>query len=135
MSIGKQSKYLGILNGVAWILTGIFGFFDNIPCQVLTIIGLLCSLFLLVRVSIAKKESGDEMSDQNLKEALAQTHIEMHRIFTVVVIVLVAISIFSLYRPVDLLINWRNFIVPAYFVIIGIDYLLTGIHFKQLEEE
>jgi hypothetical protein len=131
MSIGKQMKYLKTFNGIAWIGTGIFEIFDNIPCEILTITCLLCSAFLLVRVQTATKEIEDEMAERNLIGARALTQMQMHILFCVTAVVLMFLSKISLPFPID----WKQVIIPVFFIVIGIEDLLIGIHFKQLEEE
>jgi hypothetical protein len=88
MSIGKQIKYLKTFNGIAWIGTGFFEIFDNIPCEILTIICLLCSVFLLVRVQTATKEAEDEMAERNLMGARALTQMQMHILFCIAAVLL-----------------------------------------------
>jgi hypothetical protein len=131
MSIGKQIKYLKTFNGIAWIGTGIFEIFDNIPCEILTIICLLCSVFLLVRVQTATKEAEDEMAERNLIGARALTQMQMHILFCIAAVLLM----FLVKMPLPFSINWKQAIIPVFFIIMGIEDLLIGIHFKRLEEE
>lgn len=129
MSIGKQIKYLKTFNGVAWIGTGIFEIFDNIPCEILTIICLLCSVFLLIRVQTSTKEAEDEMAERNLLGARALTQMQMHMLFCAIAVILMVLT------KLPLSFDWKQIILPVFFIIMGIEDLLIGIHFKQLEEE
>ena len=130
MSVTNQIKYMKTFNGVAWIFTGIFDIFDNIPCLILTIISLSCSIFLILKVQLSEKENEDEMASRNLSEARAKTLVRMHAILCIAATFLVIFVKFPIAHKID----WSQFIVPAFFIIIGIEDLLTGIYFKKLEE-
>lgn len=130
MSVKKQIKYLKTLNGIAWVVTGIFELFDNIPCIILTIISLSCSTFLLLKVQLSEKENQDEMASRNLSDAKAMTLMQMHIIFCVASVFLIVFVKFPIAHQID----WSRFIVPAFFIILGIEDLLTGMYFKKLEE-
>lgn len=130
MSVGKQIMYMKTLNGIAWICTGIFELFDNVPCNILTIISLACSVFLLLKVRFSEKENEDEMADRNMMGARSITLMQMHIIFVVAVVFL---EIFLKF-PVSQRINWSELIVPGFFITLGIEDLLVGIHFKEFEE-
>ena len=130
MSIQNQIKYLKTLNGIAWICAGIFKVFDNIPCMALTIVSFGCSVFMLLKVELSEKENEDEMAIRDLNDAKSMTLTQLH------VIICVA-SVFFLFFVKSSLaqqINWSRLIVPAIFITLGIEDLLTGIHFKRLEE-
>ncbi len=130
MSVKTQIKYLKTLNGIAWIITGISELFDNIPCIILTIVSLLCSIFLFLKVQLSEKEISDEMASRNLADARAMTLMQMHIGFCVASVFL----IFFVEFPIAHQIDWSRFIVPAIFIILGIEDLLTGLYFKKLEE-
>lgn len=130
MSVKNQIKYLKTLNGIAWVATGIFELFDNIPFLILTIISLSCSAFLMLKVQLSEKENEDEMASRNLSDARALTLMQMHIIFSGASIVLMIFVNFPIAHQID----WSRFIVPAFFIILGVEDLLTGMHFKKLEE-
>lgn len=130
MSISNQVKYLKTLNGITWILAGISDIFSGTIPSTLTSIFLIISLALQLKVSLSKKESDDEMSIDNKIKAGAMTQSIMHIIFCAAAIVL-----FILTRFPNLNIDWKNLIVPVFFIFIGIEYIVWGLSFKKLEEE
>ena len=130
MSISNQVKYLKTLNGITWILAGISDIFSGAIPSTLTSIFLIISLVLQLKVSLSKKESDDEMSIDNKIKAGAMTQSIMHIIFCTAAVVL-----FSLTRFPNLHIDWKNLIVPVFFIFIGIEYIIWGLSFKKLEEE
>ncbi len=131
LSIGNQIKYLKTLNGIAWILTGIFDIFNNPYCTIATIVCIVCSIFLMGKVHFSTKEQEDEMAIKNLKDAIASTHTIMDILFCITIIAMRIITIFSFSQNI----NWKNLIVPAFFIILGIENLLIGLKFNQLEKE
>lgn len=131
LSIGNQIKYLKTLNGIAWILTGIFDMFNNTYCTIATIVCIVCSVFLVGKVHFSTKEQEDEMAIENLKDAIVSTHMIMNILFCTAIIVVRVITIFSFSQNI----NWENLIVPAFFIILGIENLLIGLKFNQLEKE
>lgn len=130
MSFRKQMTYLTTLNGIAWICTGIFDMFNNQLCHILNHISLLCSLFLIVKVTISEKENDDEMARQDLTKARSLTLRVLHRIFCFGMLFL---AIFIKF-PISDEISWKQVIAPTFFIAIGLEYLLTGIFFKILED-
>lgn len=130
MSISNQVKYLKTLNGITWILAGISDIFSGAIPSTLTSIFLIISLVLQLKVSLSKKESDDEMSIDNKIKAGAMTQSIMHIIFCTAAVVLFALTSFP-----NLHLDWKNLIVPVFFIFIGIEYIIWGLSFKKLEEE
>lgn len=128
LSIGNQIKYLKTLNGIAWILTGIFDIFHNPYCSIICVV---CSIFLMGKVHFSTKEQEDEMAIKNLKDAIASTHTIMDILFCIAIIAIRIITIFSFSQNI----NWKDLIVPAFFIILGIENLLIGLKFNLLEKE
>lgn len=128
LSIGNQIKYLKTLNGIAWILTGIFDIFNNPYCSIICVV---CSIFLMGKVHFSTKEQEDEMAIENLKDAIVLTHRIMNILFCIAIVILMII----LKLHISLNINLQDLIFPAFFIILGIENLLTGISFNLLEKE
>ena len=131
ISVGKQTKYLTTLNGFAWICAGIFSLFDNVPCEILKIVSLACSLILLLRVQFYQKENDDEMSIKNMTYARAATQKTMHYLLLFATLVCMLFFLF----PASRNINVKHLIVPIFFLIVGIEDLLIGHYFKHFEKE
>lgn len=129
MPILTQNRYSRIVYGIVWIGAGIFEIPQNPVCQNISMILWIFAGFFLLRVQLGSTESDDEMSINNLIKAKASTQIWMQNIcFFVWVIV-------SLIREMPIHIEWGNLFAPAFFILIGLSDLITGIHFKRLERE
>ena len=70
------------------------------------------------------------MSIDNKIKASAMTQSIMHIIFCAAAVVLFALTSFP-----NLHLDWKNLIVPVFFIFIGIEYIIWGLSFKKLEEE
>lgn len=133
MRIAEQIKLLKVVGGIAWIITGIFSCFENIVCSVIQLLAVIVSMMSIIRVSVAQKEYPDEMADENLCKAKAQTLDIMHIIFMVVsIVVIMAILILG---TENITLSWSKVIPGIFFFTIGIEDLSVGIIFQKLESE
>lgn len=132
MSISNQVKYFKTINGITWICAGIFDIFDGIFFSAITCIMLIISVILQLTVSFANKESDDELSSLNRIKAGADTQSIMHIIFCAASVVLLLLTRISF---ISTAINWKQLIVPMFFIIIGLENFVWGICFKKHEEE
>lgn len=109
------------INGVCWVLFGVFQFFENIPCMILAIIFASCGIVVSFYNLIAKKEKEDEM---------AIVHIEKARnsVMQIWIFVLCIIGIVSL--AITLEINIR-YIFPF---ILGLTEFLICFFFIRYEK-
>lgn len=129
MSILTQNRYSRIVYGIVWIGAGIFEIPQNPVCQDISMVLWILACFSLLRVQLGSTERDDEMSIDNLTKAKASTQIWMQNIcFSVWIIV-------SIIRAMPIQIEWGNLFAPAFFILIGVSDLITGIHFKRLERE
>lgn len=133
LSVTKQIRIRYAMHGIAWMVTGLFKFFDNIPCRCISIIALIISVFLLVKFLFADREMEDEMAEQNLYKAKAATLDILKIIVCVALIIMTAIDFVF---EIELLsANLKNIIVPILFIIMGIENLLIGVIFNHYDKE
>ena len=130
MSFAEQIRLLKVISGVAWIVVGISGCFENIICSIIQVLALLVCITNIVRVSVAKKENSDEMADENLCKAKAKTLDMMHGIFCVIAIA----AMFILGRN-TITLDWSEVIPAAFFILLGVEELSVGVAFRKLEDE
>ena len=81
MSISEQVKYLKILNGIMWILIGVFDIFDGIVCSIITAVLLIIAIIFIKVVWNAEKEDDDELSYINRLNASDDTLRIMNIVF------------------------------------------------------
>lgn len=131
LSYKDQVKYEYFLNGVLWLLAGILSIPESDVCALISAIFLVCAGGLTVRGIIGKKEKEDEMAEAHINEAMSFS-------FLAGQIMLIALSLvvgdffgFILKKPVDI----SNYISEIVFIIVGIQNIIVGVHFKKLEDE
>ena len=130
MSCAEQIRLLKVVSGIAWIVVGIFGCFENTICLIIQILALLLCAINIIRVSAAKKENSDEMAEENLCKAKAKTLDIMHGVFCVIAIA----AIFILGRN-TITLDWAKVIPATFFIVLGIEELIVGVVFRKLEDE
>lgn len=131
MSIGRQMFWGKIFVGCAWIASAVCGVFDNLACSILYIICLGSAIAVMVVLMRIDLEEDDEMSLYNYTQAKAKTTNVMHIIFCVCSIL--SALCFGLLKDVAL--PWHRIIAELFFLMIGVQNLVTGIIFKKLEAE
>lgn len=131
MSIKKQMLFSRIINGIAWIVAGVFNMFDNITCSIISSTAMIVSIYVTISVLKAEKEDDDEMSLQHLLEAKAATQVIIHLVLAILAVIL----LLSTKVPFMIEINWKSLLVPIVFILLGANDLLVGLTFKRLEEE
>lgn len=129
LSIGSQIFLGKVLVGIFWLLAGVAGLFGNVPGHILQIIFLLGVAVLWTRLLRAKKEEGDEMADSNYMRAKATAGDWMHIVFCAATI---AVPLMG-FIPGSEHWNWPRVMAWSFFMLIGIQDLITGIVFKKLE--
>ena len=130
MSYAEQIRMLKVVSGIAWIVVGIFGCFENVVCSIIQILALLVCIINIVRVSVAKKENSDEMADENLCKAKAKTLDIMHGIFCVI-----AIAAMFIFGRNTITLDWTKAIPAVFFIVLGVAELSVGVAFRKLEDE
>lgn len=133
MRITEQIKLLKVVSGIAWIITGIFSCFENVVCSVIQLLAVIVSMMIVIRVSVAQKEYPDEMADENLCKAKAQTLDIMHIIFMAASIV--AIMAILILGIENIALSWPKVIPGIFFFTTGVEDLCVGIAFQRLEAE
>lgn len=131
LSIKEQMLLLKTVSGIAWIVAGVFGYFDNAVCTLIVAAAMIVAVFCLIRVMAAQKELSDEMSDQHYAMAQSDAMNKLHWILCIAAILLILADVI----PLQLNLNWREVLISLFFIIIGLTNLLTGFTFKRLEEE
>lgn len=131
MSIGMQMFWGKIFIGCAWIGSGICGIFDNLLCNILHIVCLAAAVAVMVVLMRVDLEEDDEMSQHNYTEAKAKTTNVMHIVFCICSIL--SALFFGLLKNADL--PWHRIVAEMFFLLMGIQNIVTGIIFQRLEAE
>lgn len=131
LSIGTQMFWGKIFVGCAWIGYSVLGIFDYLVCDILQIACLLSAIVIMVVLMRIDLEEDDEMAEYNYTKAKAQTTKYMHIVFCVCS-VLSAILVGLLK---DAGIPWHRVIPEIFFLLMGIQNIITGIIFRKLEAE
>ena len=129
MSIGKQVFWGKIFVGFAWIGTGVSALFDSLLANILQIVFLLSVIIPLVMLFAFKKEEEDEMAAENYLKAKAKTSDFMHIVFCLAAIATPLLSM----APFSTGWNWPRLMTWSFFVLLGIQNLITGFTFRKLE--
>ena len=131
MSIGKQMFWGKIFAGCSWLGSGVFGMFDNLLCHGLHMLSLSSAIVVMVMLMRADLEEDDEMSEYNYTKANAKTTRYMHIVFCVCSVL--SAIVFGLLKDAD--IPWHRVIPETFFLLMGIQNIITGIIFRKLEAE
>lgn len=131
MSISIQSFWGRIVIGILWIGVGIVEMLDGLVVNIVQAVLLVGAVIILVAVTRADREKGDEMSDYNCTKAKAKTSDLMHFVFCGAAIV--SALVFGLLKNAD--ISWTRVIPSLFFILIGIQNLIMGVVFCRLEAE
>ena len=131
LSIGSQMFWGKIFIGCLWIAYAVIGLFDNLVCDILGAAALAGGVIILVILMRIDLEEDDEMSHHNYIQAKAKTTDVMHIVFCLC-------SIFSAVIVVllkKLGIENNAWISNSFFLLMGIQNLVTGLVFRELEAE
>lgn len=132
LNITNQIRIRYAMHGIAWMIAGVFRFFDNTFCRGISILAFAISVVLLMKVVLANRELEDEMAEFNLYKAKAATMDSLRILVCVVLIFIVVLTSFGL----DVLsINVKDIIVPILFIVMGIENLLVGLFFNHFDKE
>lgn len=131
LSIGHQMFWGKIFVGCLWIAYAIIGLFDNIACDIISIAALAGGVIILVVLMRIDLEEDDEMSHHNYIEAKAKTTDVMHIVFCISSIFSAAIVVLLKKLGVE-----NDVWIPnSFFLLMGIQNIVTGLIFKKLEAE
>lgn len=131
MSIGSQTFLGKVVIGVLWLALGITDMFDGLIMNIVHAAVFVGTLAVLVVVIRANREEDDEMSDYNYMKAKAKTRDLMHFVYGGAAVV--SALVFGLLQNVD--IYWAQVISGLFFILMGIQDIITGIIFRRLEAE
>ena len=131
LSIGRQMFWSKIFVGCLWIAYAMLGLFDNIICDVLSVVALVGAVAVLVVFMRIDLEEDDEMAHHNYVQAKAKTTDVMHIVFcgssilsAVIVVLLKKLGIEN-----------NAWIPNCFFLLMGIQNIVTGLIFQKLEAE
>lgn len=134
MNICRVFVWLNILEGLMLIGVGITGMFDTRIFERIHYT-LLIGTLVLVGVVVARYKSAksDEMFEYNYMKAQAFTTQAMHYVFCALMIL--SVVIVGLLKKADVDVNWIHVIPEGFFVLMGIQKIITGIVLGRLEAE
>lgn len=133
LSVGTEVFLSKIVAGALWIAVGVCGMFRSLICSIVQVILLAASAFLATRLLRMRFEEGDEMYEQHLTRAKACAGDIMHMIYCVASVV-ATVSLALLDRHgADL--SLPRIFAESFFLLMGIQDLLTGLFFRRLEAE
>ena len=133
LSVTNQIRIRYAMHGVAWMVAGIFKFFDNIPCRIISGVALLISIFLLIKFMFADREMEDEMAELNLYKAKAIT---LDLIKIIVCMLIISLTMINLIFDINLFsASIKSIIVPILFIVMGIENFLIGVIFNHFDKE
>lgn len=124
MFVGK------IFVGFCWVAAGVSGYADSIishVLQILFLLGALLSTFVLLRL---KKEESDEMAIANYVKAKATSSDIIHIVMCIATFLVPLLAMV----PASETWNWPRVMAHSFFVLIGMQNLITGILFQNYEE-
>lgn len=131
MSVGTQ-RFLGkTIVGILWIGIGIVGCLTSVAAKVIHILLLCLAIAIAVFLLKVKGEDDDEMSEENYTKAKAKAHDIMYFIFCSLTVVSALVC--GLLKNAG--IAWYRVIPYMFFVLMGIQDILTGVFFHRLEAE
>ena len=130
MSVKTQIFLAKTFAGLCWIGAGVSGYFDSVFTDVLQIIFLARVVIALIVLVKAKREIYDEMFLENYQHAQAKTEDVMHGVFCIATV----LTPFLKLVPSSASWDWPLIMAWTFFVILGIQNLITGILFWKYEE-
>lgn len=129
MSVKTQVFLSKTIVGIGWIAAGVFGFVDALLGDVMQVFFLLAAIIPMILLWRLKKEAGDEMSDENYVQAKAKAGDIMQMVLCLCTIVTPIISKLAAADCWD----WAEIMMWSFFILIGVQNLITGFIFNKLE--
>ena len=136
----KENKQISITNQIFWgriaagvscIILSATRMFSGICSWIINILLLIVFAAALVFLKRVNLEEADEMAYYNDMKAKADTREIMHSVYCALAIV--STLVFGLLQNADIF--WADVISAIFFLIMGIEDLVTGIIFRRLEAE
>ena len=131
MSVSAQSFLGKIVLGLLWIGVGITNIFDDLAMIIIHALLLVSTIIVLVVLLRANCEKDDEMSDYNYMQAKAKTRDLMHCVYAGIAVI-VPFAVYLLHN--DNIFRTQT-ISALFFILMGVQDLITGIMFRRLEAE
>lgn len=134
MNVCSALVGLDILVGAMWIGIGIIGMFDVKILERIRLI-LLAGSLVVISMVVARYRSAksDEMFEYNCMKAKAIAAQAMHYVYCALMILSALVVSLLMKANVDL--NWARAISSGFFVLMGIQSIITGIALWYLEAE
>ena len=133
LSVGSQLFWGNLIPGIMWLGAGITGMFTSAFFQILHLILLVAVIILAVMLMRAKCEEQDEMAAYNLMKAKAKTRDIMH--MTYCVASLAAAGGFGILMIFGEEMSLPRIVARMFFVLMGVQDILTSVLFHKLEAE
>lgn len=129
---GRVISYL--MNGIGWLLYGIFSMHENEICSVIAVGVLTICILMKTKNEIMIKQSDDEMSMYNLMRAKAIT---MDFLRVIVLGTLMIVAVIKLFEEIFPSINGNISASVVLFVplILGITDIMIGLFFLKFERD
>ena len=142
ISVGQAVKYEKIVGGIILLIIGLClslkeSKINIVLMMVLTIALYLHVIYSFVRDKKYEREQFDEMAVQNLNRASRMVLIDQEIIYVGICIPGMIFEVLKSFLGIQ--IPWNKYFQINYLsiitIVIGIQFLLTGIHFRKLERE
>lgn len=142
ISVGQNIKYEKTICGTIFLIGGLFfsikGAETNLFLMIMiTAVICLNSLYSIVRHKRYEEEKFDEMAVKNLNLASKMVLRDQMVICVCILIIDIIIDVLKRFFGVQILVNKYFTISPlsGVLLVLGIQFLMTGIHFRKLERE
>ena len=141
LSVGQRMQKERIC-GVIYLIDGLIFSCRGIEKNLILVAGftavmILYTIFTIIQERNHEVEKFDEMATENLNKASRKVLLNLDTFFVIILIVYMLQDTLRFFLSIE--IPWTNYFAmnPFAFVllIIGFQYLMTGIHFKKLESE
>ena len=141
LSVGQKMQKERLC-GVIYLIGGLIFSYRGIETNLILVacfaaVMIMYTFFSIYQNKICEEEKFDEMATDNLNKASRRVLLDLDIVFAIILIVYIIQDALKSFLSVE--IPWTNYFSmnPLAFVllIIGFQYLMTGIHFKKLESE
>ena len=129
-SMKTQMFWGRVAPGCLWLLYAVVGIIKP-DIVVLPFIAIGAAILIGVVFTVYRGEREDEMAKENYMKARAYTTRAMYYVFCISAIL--SAIVFGLLKDCEL--NWPNIISKLFFVMMGVQDILSGVFFFKLEAE
>lgn len=142
ISVGQNIKYEKTICGAIFLVGGLFfsvkGADTNLLLMVLiTVVVCLNSLYSIIRHKRYEEEKFDEMATENLNLASKMVLRDQMLICVGILIVDIIFDVLKIFLGLQIKVNKYFTMSPlsCVLLVLGTQFLMTGIHFRKLERE